>query len=62
MIVERDLRKMQYVVRIDKDDLHNAFGSEENFYSFLRELTINTLGEEVANDLFPIIEEEEHDN
>lgn len=62
MIVERDLRRMQYVVRINKDDLNNAFLNEENFYNFLRELTINTLGEEVANDLFPIIEKEEEED
>ena len=63
MTVERDLRRLEYVVKIHKDELHNAFESEENFYNFLRELTINTFGEEVANDLFPIIEkEEEYDN
>lgn len=62
MIVERDLRKMEYVVHINKDELHNAFTTEENFYNFLRELTINTVGEEIANDLFPIIEEEENEH
>ena len=64
MKVERDFRKMEYVVKIHKDELYNAFATVGNFYNFLRELTINTVGEEMANDLFPIIEEEgeEDDN
>ena len=59
MIVERDLRKMEYVVRIHKDELHDAFLSAKKFYNFLRELAINTVGEEWANDLFPIEESED---
>lgn len=63
MRVDRDLYRMEWVVRIHKDELYNAFTTEENFYNFLRELTINTVGEEIANNLFPIKEEEEdYDN
>lgn len=62
MTVERDVLRLQYIIRIHKDELHNAFQTEENFYDFLRELTINTVGEEIANDLFPIKEEENDDD
>lgn len=64
MKVERDLRRLEYIVTIQKDELHDAFLSSKKFYNFLRELAINTVGEEWANDLFPIGDEEEteHDS
>lgn len=59
MRVERDPVRMEYVVRIHRDELCNIFASEENHYKFLRELSSETLGKPMADIMFPINEEGE---
>ena len=63
MRVERDIQRMEYVIRIHRDELCNVFASAENYYKFLRELSSETLGKPMADIIFPINEEvEENDN
>ena len=41
-------------VTITKEDLKDAFASEDAYYTFLRNIVVHTHGEHVANILFPI--------
>lgn len=52
MTVEKD--KDAYTVKLNKDELFNAFASYDDFQLFLHELCSGCYGEDLANEYFPI--------
>ena len=52
MVVEKD--KDIYTVKLNKEELFNAFGSYDDFQMFLHEICRRCYGEALANELFPV--------
>lgn len=54
MKVEYKPRTNEYDVTINRDDLLTAFISENEFNKFIHEIATNTVGEQMADMLFPL--------
>lgn len=49
-----ELDKDVYTVKLNKDELINAFGSYDDFQMFLHTICSKCYGEDLANKVFPI--------
>ncbi len=58
MTVRRDNKLNSFNVKIDEEELKRAFKSEKHLLIFLHTLAALTYGDDLANQMFPLIKGE----